>query len=132
MAPMITICDQVNLDRTAPVFDLSFLDERVSLRELIRSRVFQEVKDYNVNRPEHIRSLVQPTDTEQTLNGFRFMKEARPIDWQVQFDLAIEAFEAGGFLVLVDESQVTDLHTEINLTVATEAVFLKLLPMVGG
>ena len=132
MAPTISISDQVNLDRTATVFDLSFLDERVSLRELIRSRVHQEVKDFNAEHPEHFRGLVQPTDTERTLNGFRFQTKVRAIDWQVQFDLAVEAFESGGFLVLVDDKQVTDLDAEINLTVATEAVFLKLVPLVGG
>jgi hypothetical protein len=132
MAPRISICDQVNLDRTAPVFDLSFLDERIPLRELIRSRVHQEVKDFNAEHPEHFRGPVQPTDTERTSNGFRFQSKGRAIDWKVQFELALTAFEAGGFLVLVDDKQVTDLDAEINLTMATEAVFLKLVPLVGG
>ena len=37
MAPMISTCEQVHLNRTATVIDLAFLDERVSLRKLKRS-----------------------------------------------------------------------------------------------
>ena len=34
---------------------LELLTERLSVRELIRSRVFQEVKDYNARKPEFFR-----------------------------------------------------------------------------
>ena len=55
------------------------------LRELIRSRVYQEVQDYNRRKPEHFRGLVEPTDAEKTLNGWR-LRSGREIDWQRQFD----------------------------------------------
>src|SRR5262249_42854802 len=74
-------------------FALEVLTERITVRELIRSRVYQEVQDYNRRQPEVFQGLVQPTDAERTLNGFH-MKKQRTIDWQKQFDKAIEAFEA--------------------------------------
>ena len=132
MAPRISISDQVKLERTAPDFDLTFLHERIPLGELIRSRVFREVKDCNAKVFEHFHGPVQPTETEQTLSGHRFLTKIRTIGGQVPFQLALGAFEAGGFLVLVDNQQVTDLDAELHLTTASEVVFLELVPLVRG
>ncbi|NEQ97131.1 MAG: hypothetical protein F6K30_10460 [Cyanothece sp. SIO2G6] len=130
----LTIRDSVNLastDDNSPVFVLDFLTECITVRELIRSRVYQEVKDYNTRQPEYFRGLVQPTEAEQTLNGFRFRKP-RQIDWEKQFNLAITAFESNGFIILVDDEQVVELEEEIIITPQTEVTFLKLVPLVGG
>jgi hypothetical protein len=107
------------------------LTERITVRELIRSRVYQEVKDYNTRRPEYFRSLVQPTDAEQTLNGYK-LRQPRQIDWEKQFEQAITAFERNGFIILVDDKQVSDLEQEIEIKPDTTVTFLKLVPLVGG
>jgi len=39
------------------------------VRELIRTRIYQEVQDYNRKEPEYFRGLVEPTDAERVLNG---------------------------------------------------------------
>ncbi|MGK7890313.1 MAG: hypothetical protein AB4042_13340 [Leptolyngbyaceae cyanobacterium] len=130
----LTIRDSINLassDDHSPVFVLDFLTDRITVRELIRSRVYQEVKDYNTQQPEYFRGLVQPTEAEQTLNGFR-VRKPRQIDWEKQFNLAITAFESNGFLILVDDEQVVELEEEIIITPQTEVTFLKLVPLVGG
>ncbi len=132
MPHIISICDAVNLDKSSPAFDLSFLDENITIRELIRSRVFQEVKDFNAERPEYFRGLIQPNETEQTLNGFAFKKARREIDWEEQYNLAVTAFEAGRFLILINDTQVTGIDTPIQLGARCEAVFMKLTPLVGG
>jgi hypothetical protein len=54
------------------------------------------------------------------------------VDWQKQFEVACEAFCRGGFLVLVDEGQKTELDEEITLVPGTEVTFLRLTPLVGG
>lgn len=59
-----------------PVLVLDLLTERITVRELIRSRVYQEVKDYNTRQTEYFRGLVQPTNTEQSLNGYQLKKHA--------------------------------------------------------
>ena len=71
---------------------LQFPTERITVRELIRERVYQEVQDYNRRQPEHFRGLVQPTDAEKTLNGYK-LKQRRQIDWKEQFEKACDAFE---------------------------------------
>ncbi len=105
--------------------------ERITVRELIRARVYREVRDYNLRRPEFFRGLVQPSDAERTLNGFR-VRPGRRIDPEKQFEGAIEAFYRNGFLVLVNDRQVDELEEEIEVGASTTVVFLKLVPLVGG
>jgi hypothetical protein len=103
----------------------------ISVRELIRLRVTQEVEEFNSRQPAVFRMLVQPNDTERTLNGFKFHKP-RFVDPEVQYQKAIEAFEENGFIVLVDDFQVQNLDDEITLHPETSVTFLKLVPLVGG
>jgi len=112
-------------------FTVHVTGETVSVGELIRARVFQEVEEYNNKTPETFRMLVQPGEAERTLNGFKFSKP-RQVDAQAQFEKAVEAFEGNGFLVLVDDRQVESLDDEIALRPETSVSFLKLVPLVGG
>ena len=103
----------------------------LTLRDLIRGRLQEEVDRYNQALPETFRGLVQPEESEQILNGFR-MKTARPLDWEVQCRRAYSSFEKNGFLVLVDGKQVTELDTRLDLHEDSEIDFIKLVPLVGG
>lgn len=131
MSATLTIRDETTAGETLNEFSLELLTERISVRELIRSRVFQEVKDYNAKRPQVFRGLVQPTDAEATLNGFK-LRKPRQIDWRQQFDKALEAFEAGQVLILVDDKQVDALDKEIEIRPDTRVTFLRLALLVGG
>ncbi len=132
MPTTLTIKDGTTPTETHDAITLEFLTERIDVRELIRSRVYQEVKDYNAKLPEHFRGLVQPEDYERTLNGYRKLTGRRQIDWEKQFERAIEGFEAHRILILVDEKQVQSLDDEIVITPETNVTFLRLLPLVGG
>ena len=110
---------------------VDFLEERITVRELIRGRVYQEVKDYNAKKPEYFRGLVEPSDAERTLNGLRLPKK-KVVDWKKQYDLAIESFKQNGFIVLIDDKQAEGLDEEIELGAGTHVSFLKLVPLVGG
>jgi len=112
-------------------FTLEVPAECISVKELIRARVYQEVRDYNLRQPEHFRGLIQPIDTERTLNGFK-VRPGRKLDPEKQFERAVEAFYRNGFLVLVDDQQVDRLEEEIEVRPDTTVTFLKLLPLVGG
>jgi hypothetical protein len=112
-------------------FELDVSESRITVRELIRARVASEVGDYNTSQPEYFRGLVQPTDAERSLHGFK-MPGRRRIDPEKQFVLAIKAFNSNGFIVLVDDRQVDDLEDEIRITPDTAVTFLKLVPLVGG
>ena len=131
MAATLTVRDETAGGKTVNELTLDILTEKITVRELIRSRVYQEVQDYNRKGPEYFRGLVQPTGAEQTLNGYK-LKKQREIDWQKQFDLACEAFERNGFFILVDKHQAESLDEEIVLEAGTQVSFVKLTPLVGG
>jgi hypothetical protein len=101
----------------------------LTLRELIRVFVQQEVKRFNESGSEAFRGLVQPEESERILNGVR---ERPVLDWEKQFDKAITAFKGNGFLVLLDERQITDLEETLHLTPQSQLTFLRLVPLMGG
>jgi len=127
----ITVRDESASGKSISEFPLELLTERVTVRELIRSRVYQEVQDHNRKLSEHFRGLVQPTGAEQTLNGFK-LRKVREIDWKEQFEKACEGFERNGFFVLIDDKQAEDLDETITLRPETHVSFVKLMPLVGG
>ena len=129
--PSVIVADASTGGGPAGALTLDFLDERISVRELIRSRVYQEVQDYNRRQPETFHGLVRPTDAEQTLNGFK-LRKGREIDWKQQCDKACDAFERNGFFILVDDRQVEGLDEEIEIRRGTQVSFVKLVPLVGG
>ena len=131
MPTTLTIKDATASGKTTGETVIEFLTEHITVRELIRSRVYQEVQDFNRRQPEHFRGLVQPTDAEQTLNGYK-LKERREINWTTQFEKACDAFERNGFVILVDDQQVDDLDQPVILSPGTQVSFVKLTPLVGG
>jgi len=115
-------------------FPLEFESENITVRDLIRERVYQEVSEYNFRsrrRGGEFRGLVQPTDAERTLNGFKVPK-GRDIDWEAQFARAIDAFARNGFFILVDDRQAEALDEPITIGSRTNVSFVKLTPLVGG
>ncbi|HRX84992.1 MAG TPA: hypothetical protein P5572_08240, partial [Phycisphaerae bacterium] len=67
----------------------------------------------------------------QELNGYR-LKHPRQVDWQKQYEVALESFTRNGFLVLVNDRQVDRLDEVVELTRDTTVTFLRLVPLVGG
>jgi hypothetical protein len=131
MPATLTIHDETSSGQKTHSFTLECLTERMTVRELIRARIYQEVQDYNTREPEYFRGLVEPTRAERTLNGYR-LRERRKLDWQEQFQRAVEAFERNGFFVLVGNRQAERLDDEFEVKVDTEVSFVKLVPLVGG
>lgn len=131
MTVAVTIVDEWTPGGPKNEWALDLLTERVSARELIRSRVYQEVREYNAKTPGHFQGLVQPTEAERVLNGYR-IRQGRKIDWEAQFAKALDAFQRNGFLLLVDDRQLTDLEEEVEVKPGSEVSFLRLVPLVGG
>ncbi|WP_437094389.1 hypothetical protein [Streptomyces sp. enrichment culture] len=128
---IVTFVDETTTGERCAARGLEIAEERLTVRELIRRRVFQEVAEYNARTPEVFQGLVQPTDAERAVNGYA-LKEPRRIDPEEQTGLALRAFAGNGFLVLAGDRQVTDPDEEIDLPPGTEVTFLKLVPLVGG
>ncbi len=133
MMTTVSVRDEAvtRLARPALEFTLEFPTTQVTVHELIRSRVYREVGDYNLGQADYFRGLVQPTGAEATLNGFRLAR-GRVIDPRQQFDQALAAFERNGFMLLVDDRQVDQLDEVVELREHTVITFLKLIPLVGG
>lgn len=132
MPATLTVRDESTSGQNIGQTVLEFLTERITVRELIRSRVYQEVQDHNRKSHQHVfQGLVQPTDTEKELNGYR-LRTPREIDWKQQLEVALRAFERNGFLILVNDRQAESLDEEILIAPDTQVSFLKLVPLVGG
>ena len=127
----VTIRDDVRPGRSEHELVLEDIPAAITLRDLIRTRVREEVAKANANRGREFWTLVQPPDAEVTLNGFRLRRD-RTIDWEKQAAKAEDAFGRNGFFVLVDGRQVEDLDEELELTADSEVRFVKLTPLVGG
>jgi hypothetical protein len=131
MSHTITILDENTAGKSKASFILELDARRLSVRELIRQRVRQEVAKFNAQRPEVFQGLIQPTETETELNGYR-LKKFRKLDWEKQFEAALRSFEANGFFLVVDGKQVEGLDEELELQSSSKVQFIKLVPLVGG
>ena len=134
MAFCVTIFDEtLSGERTASV-RLDLLTSTVTARELIRRRVYEEVQEYHAAPPSAVfRGLVTPTAAEVALNGPRPTHAVkRRVDWEAQYERALQAFAHNGFFVLVGDRQVEDLDEPLELKVDTEVSFVKLVALVGG
>lgn len=127
--PTLTIRDQILGSGQPQEFDLEVLTEHITLRELIRSRVYQEVQDHNHGRGTSS-MLVRPNQAELSPRGSE--RKPREVDWQAQFQLAVEAFQRGQILVLVGDRQCLDLEDQVHVATSTKVTFVRLVPLVGG
>lgn len=131
---LLTVRDETATGSVTNELTLDVLSETITVRELIRSRVYQEVADYNLRRSQEdarFNGLVTPEDAEKTLNGTR-TRRAREIDWKAQFEKACEAFARNGFFILIDDRQAEDLDETVTIRHDTKVSFVKLVPLVGG
>ena len=129
MSLTLSIHDETTAGERHAAGAFQFNTTALTLRELIRVRVQQEVKRFNETEVRVFRGLVQPDESERILNGAR---ERPLLDWEKQFAKAITAFNGNGFLVLLDDQQITDLDETLHLTPESQITFLKLVPLTGG
>ena len=111
--------------------EIAVEQEIVTVKDIITARVEAEVERYNIKSREYFKGLIQPSGTEQTLNGFR-MKNNRKIDAEKQVYVALDAFLKNGYFVLINNHQAESIEQEVLLTKDTNVSFVKLTPLVGG
>jgi hypothetical protein len=131
MAFTVTVRDETPGAKETTEFTLELMSARITVDELIRQRVYQEVTDYNREQRAPVRWLVEPGEREAALNPARRSKP-REVSFERQHEVAREAFGKNGFFILVDGRQVETLGEEIELGVDTDVRFLRLVPLVGG
>ncbi|GGV08562.1 hypothetical protein GCM10010182_30020 [Actinomadura cremea] len=127
----VTFRDETATGRPVAEFAVAGLPARMTVRELIRLRVREEVARHNASVSDRFDGLVRPDDAEAGLDGYR-LREPRRLDLERQAEIAERAFAGNGFLVLAGDRQVEDLDAEIDLTAEPDLVFIKLVPLAGG
>jgi hypothetical protein len=130
MAVALRIVDQTLGVHPPSVRELRLASERITLRELLKRRIDEEVAELNAGRDE-IKPLVTPTEQERQLNGDKG-PAGRSVDPARQLAAAVEAFERRRIIIIVDGRQLSDIDQPITVTPDTEVRFLKLVPLVGG
>jgi hypothetical protein len=117
MTVALKIVDQTLGVHPPRIRELRLASERITLRELLKRRIDEEVAELNAGREEII-PLVTPTEHKRRLNGER--PDRRPVDATRQLAAAVEAFERRRIVVIVDGGQALDLDQSISVTAETE------------
>ena len=111
--------------------NLDFQQENVTVRDIITQRVIHEVENYNQKLPAYFNGLVESSDAEKTINGFK-LTTRKMIDAEKQVYVALDAFTKNGYFLLIDTIQSESLEQEVFLKSTTSISFIKLTPLVGG
>lgn len=127
----VTFRDETATGKPINELEIVGLPERMTVRELIRLRIREEVARHNAGPGGRFNGLVRPDDAEAELNGYR-LREPRRVDWERQADIAERAFLSNGFFLLAGDRQVEDLDDIVDLTCDPGLVFIKLVALVGG
>ena len=92
---LLTIRDETTSGSITNELTLDILTETITVRELIRSRVYQEVQDFNLKQRQgalDFRGLITPADADRNPSGAR-LRKVRDVDWKEQFAKACEGFD---------------------------------------
>jgi hypothetical protein len=128
---LLVIKDKTGSGKIINEVSISLKNERVTVKEIIEARVIAEVDKYNEKMPEFFNGLVQPTDAEKTINGFK-MKSRKKVDPEKQVYIALDAFMKNAFFLLIDKFQAETLEQQVDIKPSTQISFIKLTPLVGG
>jgi anti-sigma factor RsiW len=127
----VTVADATSSGGETARLLLQGLPSSLTLRELIRIRVREEVARHNANPGQRFSRLVRPLDAEAELNRYGSRERAR-LDWEAQAETALRAFERNGFFVFAGGRQVDDLDEELALADQDVVSFVRLVPLAGG
>lgn len=125
--PTITLQDASLQGQQQSPWQMDIFEEQSTLREILRSRIYQEVSEYHAKKRSQALCLItpRPVDPQQA-------DATPPVDWQIHYEQAIAAFQKKRYLVLINGRQITKLDASIHLTNQTTITFLKLIPLIGG
>lgn len=127
----LKIKDETGTGKLVHELNLLVNAEMLTVKELISQRVISEVENYNKTKEEYFNGLVQPTESEKTLNGYR-MKERKSISSDEQIKKALESFNANGFFIIANDRQLERLEDHIMVDNKLSISFIKLVPLIGG
>ncbi len=127
-----------------PNIALELLNEQLTVRDLISQTVEEQIRDLllhqklDTDKARNILHRQYLTDADvqaQSKTGAVKVpseKPQRPIAIPNEVEKALDAFERGVYLVVVDGSQADTLDKVLTLTPTSKITFLRLTPLVGG
>jgi hypothetical protein len=132
---LLAVRDETAAGQSLYEVTIEFFTERITVKDLVRERVRQEVQYFNRKCGEEFQGLVQPTGAEVVLNGrttaFRMQKHRR-LDVDEQVQRALEGFTNNSYFILINDNQAESLDQEFSISPQTCISFVKLTPLVGG
>jgi hypothetical protein len=128
---VVILKDETFTGKVLNELQVEFLNETVTVKDIITLRVHNEVDTYNKKAQGFFNGLVEPTDAEKTINGYK-LKSKRIIDAEKQTYIALDAFMNNGYFLLIDNIQSESLEQKVHLKSNTAISFIKLTPLVGG
>ena len=108
--------------------------ERTTVREFIRARVEHETGQHNaeLDRGCTFRGLVfEPPKVTSELNGWAGRKrEGQAVDADVMLKIAVDAYEKGDLVLVVDDEQAGEIDSELVVGDGSVALFRKMVPLI--
>ncbi|HEV7805347.1 MAG TPA: hypothetical protein VGO80_06000 [Solirubrobacteraceae bacterium] len=134
MADLTVQCRDELVDEWLGELKLQVQHDSPTVRELIVHRVEQETGRHNaeLDRGRQFRGLVTaaPSVTSE-LNGWQGRKrEGKPVDTDVMTKIALDAYERGDLVLLIDGEQAGEIDSQVTLADGCLVVFRKLVPLV--
>lgn len=124
----ITIVDENISGVIINSFEFTPESEQIPVSELIRQRVYAEVKEQNKNFER-----ITPGLIESILNTKKSTVQNKDVfDPEQQFYKALDAFKKNSYFIVINDRQVTDLDEIITVTPQMTVTFIKLTPLIGG
>jgi hypothetical protein len=143
MSTKLTISGKV-MGKTRPTFpdweltlpqDIEPTD--LSLRSLLTHLVFAEVSAFETRQSQRrLLRILSPEQIQLGLEQGKVESGGSELDQKVDADAAVEvalqAFEDGLYFVFIDDEQIERLDAIAPLKPASQLLFLRLVPLVGG
>ena len=125
----VAVRDQTTRGDVLAALDVQLVSEHVTVRELIRARVHQEVRSFNAEAGT--RGVGELSAVERALNNGTTQRKQR-VDAERQTEIALDGFRRGHVLLLVGDRQIDDIDEELTLSPSSSVTFLRLVPLAGG
>ena len=141
--PTIQIEHRLNNQDPTEAILLQLLTEQITARELIKRSVTAFIQRLTMSgkKADPIATayglfLTQEQITAMKASGKVAIESARPCTELPNQDKAIKqaltAFRTGVYTLLINGRQVTDLDEVLSFEEQTKAIFIRLVPLVGG
>jgi hypothetical protein len=132
--PTVQCRDEMGDGEWLMEYKLPVDEDRTTVGEFIRARVVHETGVHNseLDRGRTFRGLVyEPPAVTSELNGWAGRKrEGKAVDAEVMVQIALEAYERGDLMLVVDDEQAGEIDAELVLGDASVAVFRKRVPLI--